>query len=183
MTHPFDGINEKLKRSSENIRYIESEVTRFFEESDYPVFPQDDKKLILEAIEYHRQREIPPRFSVLIGEVVHHLRSCLDHIAWHFSTLEYRRDHFRRIEFPVLEAPPGDKDTLKRYEGKIKGITISEARRAIEALQPYNAPDPVDSPLLILHNMDIWDKHRELVLCFGTGAIAYPPHDSPAGRR
>lgn len=175
MPDPFAGIKEKLKRSHENVLNLQAEVNRFFEESKYPVLPQDDIKALVEAIKYHSQRDIPLRFSVLAGEIAHHLRSCLDHIVWQFSSDAYRREHFKRIEFPVLETRPIDKDSIKRYEGKIKGITDTGVLDAIERLQPYNAINPVESPLLVIHNMDVTDKHRELILCLSTGAIEIPP--------
>jgi hypothetical protein len=174
MPDPFAGIKEKLKRSYENVLNLQAEVNRFFEESKYPVLPQDNVQLLLEAVQYHSQREIPMRFSVLAGEIAHHLRSCLDHIVWQFSSDFYRREHFKRIEFPILETRPIDKDSIKRYEGKIKGITNVAVVDAIERLQPYNAISPVESPLLAIHNMDVIDKHRELVLCLSSGAIEIP---------
>ena len=174
MAQSFEGIKEKLKRSRENVLNLEAEVDRFFKESKYPVLPQDDKKLLLEAAQYHMQRDIPLRFSVLAGEIAHHLRSCLDHIIWQFSDDTYRRKHFKRIEFPILETRPIDKDSINRHEGKIKGITNPGVLDLIEKLQPYNSPNPIESPLLVIHNMDVIDKHRELVLCMSSGAINIP---------
>jgi len=174
MAQTFDVIKEKLKRSKENILNLQTEVKRFFEESKYPTLPQNNPKLLTEAIKYHSQRQIPLRFSVLAGEIAHHLRSCLDHIAWQFSAEAYRRTHRTRIEFPIFEARPVDKDTTKRYEGKIKGITNPDILKLVDALQPYNSPNPVESLLLVIHNMDITDKHRELVLCISTPAFEVP---------
>src|SRR5579864_7615214 len=158
----FDGITEKLKRANENIRNLESEIGVFFQQGEYPVLPEDNRELLLKAIEYHKKRVIPLRFSMLAGEIVHHLRSILDHVVWQFSDEVYRRDHPRLIEFPVVEVPPVDKDSISRYVRKIKGITVARVRDLIERLQPYNSPDPLDDPLLILHKMNVIDKHREL---------------------
>lgn len=174
MTLDSIGVEEKLKRSRENILNLQAEISRFFETSEYPVLPDYDVKALLKAAEYHQSRAIPPRFSVLAGEIVHHLRSCLDHIAWQFSTVKYRTDHETWIGFPILEARPVEKDELKRYERKVGGIVKPEVRSLIDALQPYNSPDALDSGLLILHKMDIVDKHRELNICLSTGGIAYP---------
>jgi hypothetical protein len=170
----FDGIEEKLKRSNENIKNLDAEVAAFFQEGKYPVLPEHGNKLLLEAIEYHKNRVLPLRFSVLAGEIVHHLRSCLDHIAWQFSSHQYRKDHFRRIEFPIFDKKPIDKESIARYERKVKGITDSSVRMLIESHQPYKAPDPIDHPLLILHKMDIFDKHRELILSVPTGSRQLP---------
>lgn len=175
MTNPFDGIDEKLIRSNENIRNLSVEITDFFGRTKYPVLPHSDKKLLLEAIEYHKSLEIPLRFSVLAGEIIHHLRSCLDHVVWVFSDPAVRVKHVRTIQFPILETRPSDKQSIANYEGKIIGVTKAEVRDGIERLQPYNASNPLDSPLLIIHKMDILDKHRELLICYSNGSFEFPP--------
>ena len=168
----FTGIAEKLKRAEENIHNLYFEMGRFFEEGDYPVLPEDDRELLFKAIEYHKNRVIPPRFGVLAGEVIHHLRSCFDHVVWHFSV--GFKQHIRQIEFPVFEKRPVDKNGRERFEGKIQGITDPNIRAMIERLQPYNAADPLDDFLWIIHDFDIVDKHRELIFCVRTGSIALP---------
>jgi hypothetical protein len=184
--YPFEGINEKLERAYENICNLDIEIQRFFQKSDYPVIPQNDSKIALKAIRYHRDRPIPPRFSVLSGEIIHHLRSVLDHLAWEFSTVEWRRDHPAGIEFPVFEKRPSNKDELSRYGRKVKGIINPDVLELIEQLQPYNSPDPLNEPLLALHKMDITDKHHSLVICDSTGVVelpleVVPPHLRDAG--
>jgi len=49
----------------------------------------------------------------------------------------------------------------------------------IKRLQPYNSPDYIDSPLSIIHHMDIFDKHRELVVHFATGSLVLPASAQP----
>jgi hypothetical protein len=167
----FAGIGEKLKRAEENIQNLYAEMERFFQECDYPVLPDDDKELLLKAIEYHKNLVIPPRFSVLAGEIIHHLRSCFDHVVWHFSVGPVTDP--RRIEFPVFKEPL-DKRGRERFEGKIEGITDTNVRSLIERLQPHNAADPTDNPLWLIHDFDILDKHKELILCVGTGGVVLP---------
>ena len=174
MPSAFDGIDRKLERVDENIRNLDNEISLFFQESKYPVLPDVNDKLIFEAIQYHRDRGVPLRFSVLVGEIIHHLRSCLDHIVWEFSSEDYRREHFSRIEFPVCTNEPVDKNAITRYEGKIKGIADGAVRDLIRDLQPYKAPDPVESPILIIHKMDVFDKHRELILVAGNVTLSVP---------
>jgi hypothetical protein len=176
MTTPvsFDGIAEKLKRSAENVRNLEAEIETFFKSGKYSVVPKNDIELIRKMIEYHQNRPMPLRFSVIAGEVIHHLRSCIDHIAWQFSDDAYRTAKSTQIEFPILEQRPIDKASRSRYERRVKGILDKRVLGLIENLQPYNAPDPIDSPLAIIHKMDIIDKHRELVLCIGTASVRVP---------
>lgn len=169
----FAGIAEKLVRAKENIGNLDSEIEGFFQESDYPVIPQDDREATLKAIEYHKKLLIPPRFSVLSGEIIHHLRSCFDHIAWHFTVIQVK--NIRKIEFPVFDERPVNHESRRLFEGKIEGITDPNVRNLIERFQPYNAPHPTDDPLWIIHDFDIVDKHRELVICAGTGTLVTPP--------
>jgi hypothetical protein len=172
MTNEFNGIKEKLIRAEENIRNLDSEISRFFQACKYPVLPDPKDKLYLEAIKYHEQLTIPLRFSVLAGEIIHHLRSCLDHLVWQFSSPKSRQS--TSIEFPILDHEPISEKQLSRYKGKIEGIANPAIRDLIKRLQPYNSPDYIDSPLSIIHHMDIFDKHRELVLHYATGGLMMP---------
>ena len=46
----------------------------------------------------------------------------------------------------------------------------------IEEMQPYNAgADAGNDPLLIVHNMDRFDKHRELAIVDSSAIITFPP--------
>ena len=109
----------------------ESEVARFFEKCKYPVMPKLTDKKQAEAIQNHRTLEIPSRFGVLAGEIVHHLRSCLDHIIWELSEESYRRSpNFRFIEFPILETRPPAEHKFTRYERSLGMDFLRRASRA-----------------------------------------------------
>lgn len=168
----FNGIGAKLERADENIHNLYSEMEGFFQECDYPVFPENDPKLRSQAIEYHKNLAIPARFSVLAGEIIHQLRSCFDHIVWHFSTGPIK--NVRHVEFPVFSERPVNHDGRALYERKIQGIADPNVRDMIERKQPYNAADPLDDSLWLIHDLDILDKHRELILCVGTPSVVLP---------
>jgi hypothetical protein len=170
----FDGIDEKLKRAEESINNLYCEMDRFFKEGDYPIFPENDQEQLAKAIEYHKNRVIPPRFGVLTGEIIHQLRSCFDHIVWHFSldAIDSIKNP-RQVGFPVFEERPANHKT-HLFKQKIQGVTDLNARALIERLQPYNAADPLDDPLWIIHDFDIVDKHKELIFCVRTKAIVLP---------
>jgi hypothetical protein len=73
----------------------------------------------------HARREIPARFGVLAGEVVHHLRSILDHIIWLLSSEQYRRTNETQIAFPICVAEPRRMAERSRYDRKIGGDRFS----------------------------------------------------------
>ena len=105
VAHPLDGIQEKLNRADENIGNLNREIVSFFNDGPYPVLPDKDDGLFQEAVDYHSSRIIPQRFSVLAGEIIHHLRSCLDHLAWILSNEEKRVRDPQGIEFPIFPWP------------------------------------------------------------------------------
>jgi hypothetical protein len=113
--HPFASVAVRLQRADENIINLGNEVRRFFQECKYPIMPNLNDKQWEDALNYHRSLLIPKRFSVLVGEIVHHWRSCLDHIAWICSDAAYRSSHETAIQFPILDEPP-DANATKRLE-------------------------------------------------------------------
>ena len=174
----FTGISAKLKRAEENIFYLDESLSLFFQEGAYPVFSQT----IIERSSLRRfiTTEIawaPRRFSVLAGEIVHHLRSCFDHVTWNFS-VGATPEH-KRIDFPVFKDRPLKSDDRRSYERKIELIQNVDALSLIEKLQPYNAANPLADPLWIINNFDIIDKHKELVMGVPSGSVFFPTDMKP----
>jgi hypothetical protein len=176
MPHPFAGIYEKLNRAEQNIVSLNAEINSFIAKYEYPSIPDDKSDVFQKAMEYYKQVVIPPRFAVLSGEIIHHFRSCLDHIVWHFSCESYRKTHENAIEFPIFDAEPRSKDELSRYERKVKGVTKPSVRQLIEDFQPYKTPPIETHALKLIHDMDRFDKHRELAVIMGCVNVTFPDH-------
>jgi hypothetical protein len=170
--HLFAGIAEKLYRAQENVINLNVEIEGFFNKTEYPAIPEQDYEIFQKAIKYHQNLVTPPRFSVLAGEIIHQLRSCFDHIVWLFSTGPKQND--MPVDFPVFTQEPTSQKELARFNGKIQRVTNLGARSLIEGLQPHKSSDPLDDPLFIIHQLDIVDKHQELLLCFNAGTRVFP---------
>jgi hypothetical protein len=178
-THPFAGIAEKLKRADENIVNLKTEIEGFFRDCKYPTIPQPNDKSWQDAIDYHRSLDVPLRFSVLNGEIVHHLRSCLDHLVWIFSSAKARAKP-NNVAFPIIATVPPTKDELARIERNIEGISNTQVRDMIRDLQPFNDGANAGNHLLaVVHEMDRVDKHRELLLMVGGSANIVFPAGTP----
>ncbi|HZQ69179.1 MAG TPA: hypothetical protein VFA68_11725 [Terriglobales bacterium] len=170
------GVEEKLKRAEECFDHLEIEIAAHLK---YPGSTHgDDRHEAVSKALQHSRRPVPLRFGVMAGEIVHHLRSVLDHLVWMLSSDAYRLSHETAIGFPVLTKKPTNADKLRSYERKINGITCDAAIELIERLQPYNAPDPLDDPLAIIHKLDRVDKHHTLVLveCSWGLSLTLPRH-------
>jgi hypothetical protein len=155
-------VHEKLNRADEIIRSLDSEITAFLKPPEAG-FSNNKQKAANELLQ-HARRQVPPRFGIIAGEVAHHLRSSLDHIAWLLSCHQYQRSHEGAISFPILTEKPRKKAELGSYSRKLEGIQSAAARALIERLQPYHASTPADDPLAITHKLDRVDKHQALVL-------------------
>lgn len=100
------------------------------------------------------------RVSVIAGEVVHDLRSALDHLAWqlvldHSGKLSDK--DARKVQFPIREK---QKDWFSDY-------TVSMIKPAnaslLEPRQPFSNQSAIGShPLTILQDFSNQDKHRIL---------------------
>jgi hypothetical protein len=167
MEHPLEGIFEILKRADENIVNLNREIDIWLNDSPAPVGIEDDDETFLKFAGEHIDRKIPLRFSVLAGEVIHHLRTSLNHLAFQLTPEPLRISNEIHIEFPIYREDPeriaAKKHELPGYYRKIEGISKT-AKALIKGLQPHKRPDPLNDPLFIIHEMDRTDKHRELAL-------------------
>lgn len=178
--HLLAGARERLKRADEKIQNLNAEITDFLKpapridmevENGEPVITDEHREAWPQIGEFIRQ-PVGPRFRILTGEILHHLRSAFDHLAWQLSSPEFQTKHPTRIEFPVFESAPKrcgkpcdiTKDKVCRYCGKVQGIASTTALARIERLQPYLRTNPLRDPLWLIHDMDRIDKHRELIL-------------------
>lgn len=185
MPSPLEGIREKLKRADQNIVSLQSEIAVFFEEGKRPSVGERSIELIFKEALDHGHRKVPVRISVLTGEIIHHLRSALDHIMWKLATRQARIKHPTKIEFPICDDIT-DRNKASSYNGKIQLLASNEARRIIDELQPYHrrarGEDPERDTLFILHDLDRIYKHRELRMTFVGYTLGSPTLDALAMR-
>jgi hypothetical protein len=175
MTHPLHSARERLKRANENILNLNSEVNEFLAPfpsikwtGDTPPVTDANQKSFDVLRKYAQSSDTLPRFSVLAGEIIHHLRCAFNHVIWQLSSDEARVNFGSKIEFPVEVDPPECKLKFTGkvqhsiFCGKVKGVTSLTALARIDELQPYKRRDPNNSPLLFIHDLDRFAKHREL---------------------
>ncbi|MGN7187382.1 hypothetical protein [Microbacterium enclense] len=115
----------------------------------------------------------PLVIAVMFGEILHNLRSSLDHVA----RLLVLADGAIPVDkpphattFPILLRPP-------KNELTIFPRVRSEALAAVESLQPYRSGDGERHPLWRLNQLNNIDKHRLLHVTSlsGAGGVAFVP--------
>jgi hypothetical protein len=166
MSHPLDGCWAKIERAKEQIRYLNSEITILLNSGVYSVVGEcqpERQRYIFKLM----GPPVPLRISVIAGEIVHHLRSCFDHVVWALASKNGLPDT-ERVNFPVCQTAEKFEKAVR--DGIIKGVSVAD-RTLIEALQPYRTPDAPNSILQIIHDLDLADKHRLLTVVTHTLAL------------
>ncbi len=176
MAHPLEGIAERLKRAKENIDNLEIEISRFLDEKGHREVVERDHVAIKKFNEFWSNQSILPRFPVLISEILHHYRASLDNLIWELlRQVGHSPSTPSAIEFPIFSTRPTSPGKLTMFNRKIEGVG-NQASALIESLQPYNAVSKWEGPnhaLLVLHDMNRFDKHRELTV------VASRPQQTP----
>lgn len=80
MGHSLDGCYAKLERAQESLNYLSDTADGLFSTDAYRLIraPQGAGEYV---IRFHCPDRLPLRFAVLSGEIVHNLRSSLDHLV------------------------------------------------------------------------------------------------------
>ena len=106
-------------------------------------------------------------FSFPAGECLHNLRSALDNLAYAMARLKKDPpDKPKAIEFPISLTEQAFNQTTKRMLPQLP----SDIADALRAMQPFQRAGrvlngvyegmPSDDPLLLLHRINISDKHH-----------------------
>lgn len=93
------------------------------------------------------------------GDVIHNLRSALDHLAWELAKWETGLPREpNKCCFPIGWSL--DNYKIIKKGGAVTGMS-PEAKNAIDDLRPYKTGN---EPLWRIHHLDIVDKHRHLLV-------------------
>jgi len=89
------------------------------------------------------------------GDIVHNLRSALDHLAYQLVVVGSGKEPSRRVEFPIAkDATTYEAEKARKVEG-MRPLAIE----AIDNLKPYKSGN---DRLWRIHELDNIDKHRTL---------------------
>lgn len=170
-SHPnplLHGILAKFDRADESIQNLNTEINTYLRDTPnlyetHRDFEKDGRDYVFRV---RGNPNVPLRFPVIAGEIIHHLRSALDHLVVALA-VSANQKVLNTHQFPICRS--ADKFQKAVTSGCIKGISAS-ARDRIEKAQPYFQAKPDDYILTVLHELDIRDKHR--VLLFAVAAAS-----------
>ena len=152
----------RLERADEHLREVhalaqqictaQSEATRVHVSPVNTIMPGEIGQIFFVE---SANTPIAGRLSVLVGDTVNSLRSCLDYLVGELAELD-SGSRRTRTQFPVEQSPDAFRGRRQTFLSGISDAHVSH----IESLQPYNGT----SWTAKLARMSNWDKHNKLVL-------------------
>ncbi len=112
--------------------------------------------------------DVPPLISIMLGDVLHNLRCCLDHLAYQLVWVKMGAPPTDRnkLYFPICES--ATKYNKRKQSGDPFFLSASvTAVAAVDSLKPYKGGN---DPLWWLHALNNIDKHRMLITAGGKEA-------------
>lgn len=140
----------KIERAKQHFRDLERVVIASRDKHLHVLLPNEEPQ---PGATLTRLPVYPFEILSIAGDVVHGLRSSLDHLAYQLAIVGSGETPTRRVEFPIAK----DRDTYEAEKArKVEGIR-PEAVEAIDRLSPYKGGNDV---LWRIHELDNIDKHR-----------------------
>ena len=168
--HPLDGPRRKLARAAEHIKVFNAAVQQWYDSKPLNSSGQfnSDKTFYIYTVE---ASAIPVDIGILAGDILHNLRSCLDHLTWQLALLTTGTP-YKRTAFPIFLT---DNDDAKRGMKSALRSVPSKAIEVIKSLQPYKWPGikPENHGLWLLHQLSNADKHQIVTIGGAMLEIAY----------
>lgn len=170
MGDPLEDMREKIDRADLHISEIRQAVEGFFKSKPYRIEgePYDDGSKV--SLRLFVLKDAPTsEIGVLVGEVIHDLRSALDQLVWSLTLSHQRRAPrlplpgygvrcwWRYVGFPIAE---DSEDWPGARHSRLKGIDPALVGMFKEE-QPF-APGKLAKrdPLLLMQELWNTDKHR-----------------------
>lgn len=174
----LEDAHRKLGRADEHLSELESQMGKKLDAKEYTVTREAEMKILergaretrLGPMELVDPPEMPPEWSLLIGDFAFNARAALDHLAWELAgSWAWRSNRARRagkpwpprLYFPIYAyfKKPGDRKALKTKLNKFSPTH----RKAIASVQPHRRGKLGRAePLWLLDEIRNSDAHREL---------------------
>lgn len=153
----LEGVRLKLDRAEQTIEEIYEAIVEYIGAENYAVvgeFYPETSEYVLRGKVTRSTGEI----GVIAGDVVHNMRSALDHLAWQLALLNTATP-YDLTQFPIA-LTPGEFGS-KRGQ-KMIGDLAPEHRARIEGFQPYHGTSKAWTPLALadLRRLSNTDKHK-----------------------
>lgn len=162
LSHPLDAIYAKIERANEQLQRFNGEINAYLtsDPPPYSIVGNLDSQGTHYRFHATGKTQPPIRFPILAGEIIQQLRSSLDYLVVALAGLNGQHP-LNNHQFPVCRTP--EKFEKAASGGIMKGVGRAALDKIIAA-QPYNNAAPDTYTLAAIHDLNIRDKHRLLVV-------------------
>ena len=160
-------VRDKLRRAHDHIAELDRTIQQWGiaeqKTNPFTAHHQSDRKRMV--IRHGKVGRNNPDWTLIVGDIIHNLRSALDHIVCQLAILNGNDlSCCDATFFPVCICKPD----FKRADKKLEHLVSAEALAVIEQLQPYQAAErgkrPIADVLWTVHKLNIIDKHRTVLV-------------------
>jgi hypothetical protein len=97
----FDSSYAKIERARKQTDALQAALEGFYKNKSYSLRQELDTQAGEKRLVFHAD-PFPLEWSVIIGEIVHNLRSALDHSIYELTCIE-NGNPLGKTEFPIFE--------------------------------------------------------------------------------
>lgn len=166
------GVAAKLIRAAQLLNELEGMTIDFMVQKPYELEVTFNRSKMQYRVEV-KVSQTPDAYAVIFGEILHDIRSALDYTARLLVLSEGKKpidDEPKKTAFPVFDRRRSEAPNI------VPGLS-DDLRAVLDAVQPYNDPDPRQNLLWRLQYLNNVDKHRLLnvTALIGSGGAAFVP--------
>lgn len=165
---PFDAPKLKVEWGRRRIKDLETLLTAYAQRVSFTIGP-DPYSVPCDEFDFYRMlpsEQLPNNVSLLIGEIVHPLRSALDVMVCDIARTQGKEGQFN---FPFAKDEESfDKVMLKHPVRKLGPLAV----HLIKECRPYKVGG--NQFLRGLHDLDVVDKHRLIIPMIGAACFQSP---------
>lgn len=150
----FKDSKAKVSRARKHIAEIECEIDAFLKRkpANYSIEVGSDGHFSITM----NVTGTPAEIGVILGDILHNLRSALDYAACELVRSKCHSD--KGVYFPFCEHKDGIDEMIRKKNFHRAGV---DAIEVLKGLMPYKGGDYM---LRGIHDLDIRDKHQMLIL-------------------
>lgn len=152
---PFTSSQIKLDRAKEHFYTLQTEIQTFLDSKPYELRIEEEPQTGDLVYRVRVKAEPPIKLSLITGDIIHNLRSALDHLIYQLIVINGKTPN-KNSAFPIYTRK-ADFDTDGHK--KINGIGAA-ATTIIKAIKPYKEGN---LHLWQLSQLDNADKHRLII--------------------
>jgi hypothetical protein len=174
----LDGPLAKLDRAAEHLNALDFGCRLFLQTKPYYLTAEYEPEVGCHVVRIRIRRQVPLALGVVVGELVHSLRSALDQAVWLIACRSnpvetlWEEKIARKIAFPFA-------DQRKTFEAHgVMAYIADDAKAVLDKAQPYQG---TDRAMALADVNRLWniDKHRIVHGGFGAinlGTVGFVPH-------